>query len=82
MLPSLRSDPDDPRETVLPLAVTVGSTGLVGRGAVRVGVRVLTIGRGAERTGVRTAGVGVDAAVVVGVPVAGTSFSAGCAVVS
>ena len=38
MEPSARSEPDGPRVTVLPLAVVVG---VVGRGVVRAGVRVV-----------------------------------------
>jgi len=77
MLPSLRSEPDVPRVTVLPLAVLVGVEGVVGRAIVRVGVGVLTTGRGVERAGADAAG-----ATAVGVDVAGTSVSAGCAVES
>ena len=75
IVPTLRSEPDGPRTTVFPLAVFVGAAGVVGRGVGRVGV--LTTGRGVERTG-----AGADGADVVGVDVAGTSVSCGCAVVS
>jgi hypothetical protein len=77
-----RSDPLDPRVTVFPLAVVVvvGALGVVVRGVVvRGGVRVVPVVRGRVTTRVGALVTGAD---VLGVPVVGTSCSAGCAVVS
>ena len=82
MLPIRPSEPPDPFVTVLPLAVVVvvDALGVVVRGVVRGGVlTTVPVERG--RLVVRD-GALVTGALVLGVPVVGTSCSAGCAVVS
>ena len=66
------ADPLDPRVTVLPLAVVVvvGALGVVVRGVVRGGVRVVPVVRGRVVTRVGALVTGAD---VLGAPVVGTS---------
>jgi len=82
IVPRRPSDPLEPFVTVFPLAVVVvlGALGVVVRGVVRGGV-LTTVPDERGRVAVRV-GALVTGAVVLGVPVVGTSCSAGCAVVS
>jgi hypothetical protein len=82
-MPTARSEPAAVRVTVLPLDVVavvavVAVVGAAGAGVVRVGVRTTVLG--ALRAGVVVLGAAVAGA---GATVGdGTSFSAGCALVS
>jgi hypothetical protein len=73
IVPSLPSEPPDPFVTVFPLAVVVvaGALGVVERGVVRGGV-LTTVPDDRGRVVVR-AGAAVTGAVLLGVPVVGTS---------